>query len=85
MGILQTVLIVFLVYYALVLLGRILRPWLRAYARKKAEAYFGQAFGNQPSGEDTEPVGKVTVQQKPDRKPRSTEKVGEYIAYEEID
>ncbi len=85
MGILQTILIVILAYYALLLLARLLRPWIRAYAARKAESFFRKAYENAAGQEDSGPVGEVTVEKGPSKSRKPSAKVGEYIEFEEIE
>lgn len=85
MGILRTILFILLGYYALVLLGRLLRPWIQAYARRKAESLFREAYGNARPPEAEGPVGQVTVDKGPQQRSKTSQKVGEYIEYEEIE
>lgn len=87
MVLLQTILILILVYYALKLLLKWLAPKLLNYAVKKTNERFGQQFGNYT--DYTEPrnsrEGETTVSKKPPRKTNPSKKVGEYIDFEEID
>lgn len=86
MVLLQTILIVILVYYALKLLWTWLAPRLLNYAVKKTSERFGQQFGNnQGYGRTQEREGETSVFQKPPRKSNPSKKVGEYIDFEEID
>jgi len=86
MVLLQTILIVILVYYGLKLLGKWLAPKLLNYAVKKTNERFGQQFGNYQDFDRTqEREGETTVSQKPHRKSNPSKKVGEYIDFEEID
>lgn len=87
MTFLQTILIILLVYYLLKILARLLAPKILSYAAKKTEAHFRNTFGgfdtenSTDTGRDTEVFkNRKTVKNKPD-----SEKVGEYIDFEEID
>jgi len=86
MVLLQTILVLIVVYYAFKLLAKWLVPKFFNYAVKKARERFGQQFGGfqdfreQPSNE-----GGTTVSKKPFRKSNPLKKVGEYIDFEEID
>ena len=91
MGFLTTILIILVVYYGLVLLGRLLFPWIRAYAVKRTEKHFEEFFNR--SGmhqEPRQPEGAVTVENpnantaaKKNNSPKK--RVGEYIEFEEIE
>ncbi|SFR45987.1 protein of unknown function [Robiginitalea myxolifaciens] len=91
MGFLTTILIILLAYYGLVLLGRLLFPWIRAYAVRRTEKHFEEFFNR--SGmrqEPRQPEGSVTVEKpNPDmaseRNKTSKKRVGEYIEFEEIE
>jgi len=86
MGILRFLFFAILGYYLLMLLGRLLAPWLSRYAARKSEALFRKAFENarQTQGEP-DSVGEVTISQKPSRQEKSRKPVGEYIEFEEIE
>ncbi len=85
MGVLKTLFWIILGLYALRLLGRLLRPWLQAYARKKTEEMFRQAASRTQTEEPAPKTGEVTIDKKPSRRETSKNKVGEYIEYEEIE
>ncbi len=85
MGVLKTLFWIILGFYALKLLGRLLRPWLHAYARKKTEEMFRQAASRTQTEEPAPRAGEVTIDKKPSRRETSKNKVGEYIEYEEIE
>lgn len=86
MVLLQTILIVILVYYGLKLLLKWLAPKLLNYAVKKTSERFGQQFGtNQDFSDNNEREGETTIAKKPFRKSNPSKKVGEYIDFEEID
>lgn len=86
MVLLQTILLLVLVYYAVKLLLRWLAPKLLNYAVKKTNERFGQQFGNyQAPRNQGEEEGKTTIFTKPTRKSNPSKKVGEYIDFEEID
>ncbi len=86
MVLLQTILIVILVYYALKLLFKWLGPKLLQYAIKKTGERYGGTMGqtwDQNSHSARE--GETTVDRKPFRRSNPSKKVGEYIDFEEID
>nr|WP_299381916.1 DUF4834 family protein [Allomuricauda sp.] len=86
MVLLQTILLVVLVYYAVKLLLKWLAPRLLNYAVKKTEERFGQQFGTyQDYGTPTEKEGETTVFKQGNPKSNPSKKVGEYIDFEEID
>ncbi|UII75991.1 DUF4834 family protein [Flagellimonas sp. HMM57] len=86
MVLLQTILIVVLVYYTFKLLAKWLAPKLFSYAVKKTQERFGQQFGNyQDFGDAPNMNGETKISKKPFRKSNPSKKVGEYIDFEEID
>ncbi len=86
MVLLQTILIVILVYYGLKLLLKWLAPKLLNYAVKKTNERFGQQFGNTQDFDTAQPEeGETIISKKPFRKSNPSKKVGEYIDFEEID
>ncbi|SHG34040.1 DUF4834 family protein [Flagellimonas flava] len=86
MVLLQTILLVVLVYYAVKLLLRWLAPKLLNYAVKKTNERFGQQFGNyQDFSKQPDNEGETTIFSKTTRKSNPSKKVGEYIDFEEID
>ena len=86
MVVLQTILLLILVYYALKLLLKWLTPKLLSYAVKKTQERFGQQFGGyQDFRDEHRDEGETTIFEKPFRKSNPSKKVGEYIDFEEID
>ena len=86
MVLLQTILIVILVYYALKLLFKWLGPKLLQYALKKTGERFGGGMGHAwDQNAHSTREGETTVERKPIRRSNPSKKVGEYIDFEEID
>ena len=86
MVLLQTILVLILVYYGIKILLRWLAPRLLNYAVKKTTQRFGEQFGN--AQEYTSPrqqTGKTVVDRKTTPKSNPSKKVGEYIDFEEIE
>ena len=87
MAFLRTIFIIILVYYGLKILVRLFAPRILNYAAKKTESHFKQTFEgfpNQQSSEDEE-MGDVIINKKTSKKKNDSEKVGEYIDFEELD
>lgn len=87
MAFLRTILIILLVYYGLKILVRFFAPKILNYAAKKTESHFRQAFEgfeNQQTSRE-EKVGDVIINKKTSKKKDDSEKVGEYIDFEELD
>lgn len=87
MAFLRTILIILLVYYLLKILVRLFAPKILNYAAKKTEARFKDAFEGFTQGTNTseEKVGDVILNKKSTKKKDDSQKVGEYIDFEEID
>lgn len=87
MAFLKTILVILLVYYLLKILARMFAPKILNYAAKKTESHFRKTFeGFQPeSNQQEEQVGDVIINKKSAKKKGNSEKVGEYIDFEEID
>lgn len=88
MAFLKTVLIIIMVYYLFKILARMFAPKIISYAAKKTEAHFKERFGGfteQHQTQNEERVGDVIIEKKPPKKSRGSEKVGDYIDFEELD
>jgi hypothetical protein len=84
MAFLKTILIILLVYYLLKFLAKLFAPKILNYAAKKTESHFREAFDNQRPINQEEDEN-VIINKKPSRKKNDSEKVGEYIDFEELD
>ncbi len=90
MGLLKTVLIILLFYFGFKILARLFAPLLLRFVAKKAEQKFGDQFGgfknhaNQKQ-QQKEKEGETVIDKMPNQNKTSSDKVGEYIDYEEID
>ncbi|NNE77676.1 MAG: DUF4834 family protein [Pricia sp.] len=86
MAFLKTILIILLVYYLLKILAKMFAPKIFGYAARKTQEHFREKFGEfTPQNENQERVGDVIIDKKPPKKGSSSEKVGDYIDFEEID
>lgn len=87
MAFLKTILFILLGYYLLKILARWFAPKILSYAAKKTESHFKQAFEgfDQNKGSREEQVGDVIINKKSTKKKDDSEKVGEYIDFEELD
>ncbi len=87
MALLKTILIVLLVYYLFKILAKLFAPKIINYTAKKTEAHFKEQFDNfnRQHKASEERVGDVIIEKKPTKKNTSSEKVGDYIDFEEID
>lgn len=88
MAFLKTVLIIIMVYYLLKIVARLFAPKIINYAAKKTEAHFKEQFGDynlRSEAQTEERVGDVIIEKKQTKKKGTSEKVGDYIDFEEID
>ena len=87
MALLKTILIIGLIYYLFKILAKLFAPKIINYAAKKTEAHFKERFGDftQQQHRNEEKVSDVIIDKKPTRKKNTSEKVGDYIDFEEID
>lgn len=87
MALLKTILIIILVYYLFKILAKLFAPKIINYAAKKTEAHFKERFGdfaNSNAGHE-EQVDDIIIEKKTSKKTSTSEKVGDYIDFEEID
>ena len=82
-GVLNTILVIILIYYGLKFVGRFLVPIFFQKVVKKAEEKFRQQQGF--PNDDNSKEGETTIDKKPSQTKGSNKNVGEYIDYEEID
>lgn len=87
MGLLKTILIILLVYYLFKIVARWFAPKLFSYAAKKTEAHFQEKFGDfvNQNRNEKEQIGDVIIDKKTTKKGNNSQKVGEYIDFEEVD
>lgn len=87
MAFLKTILFILLGYYLLKILAKMFAPKIINYAAKKTESRFKEAFEgfNQAQGTKEEQVGDVIINKKSTKPKMDSEKVGEYIDFEEVD
>ncbi|MBT8280609.1 MAG: DUF4834 family protein [Muriicola sp.] len=87
MGFLKTLLIILLVYFLLRIVWRLLAPRLFKYAVKKTEDRFKEAFERaNPDYQSTQSRGNDLDKKSPgNQNKKSSEQVGEYIDFEEIE
>jgi hypothetical protein len=88
MGLLKTVLIILLFYFGFKILARLFTPLLIRFVAKKAEQKFG-GFKNQANQQQQQQQkkkeGETIIDKIPNQNKTSSDKVGEYIDYEELD
>jgi hypothetical protein len=87
MAFLKTLLFILLGYYLLKILARLFAPKILNYAAKRTEAHFRETFGGfeDTSSDEGQRVGDVIIEKKSTKKRSDSEKVGEYVDFEEID
>tara|TARA_B100001057_G_C22060260_1_gene648045 strand:+ start:51 stop:332 length:282 start_codon:yes stop_codon:yes gene_type:complete len=87
MGLLRTVLIILIVYYAFRFLARIFGPLLvkRVLGRMQEKAQNRYNQYNKQSDNTPTKEGETIIDKKPGSKNESNSSVGEYVDFEEID
>ncbi len=62
-------------------------PKIFGYAARKTEEHFKEKFGEfaQQNRDTEEQIGEVIIDKKPSKKSSSSNKVGDYIDFEEVD
>ena len=81
----KTVLIVLLVYNGVKIILKLVAPYIMKYFSKKLAARFGANFSNTASTNNAQKKeGEVTIEKVP-TKQKSSNTVGQYVDYEEID
>jgi hypothetical protein len=87
MAFLKTILFILLGYYLLKILAKMFAPRIINYAAKKTESHFKQAFEGftEAQSAQEEQVGDVIIKKKSTKRKMDSEKVGEYIDFEEVD
>ncbi|SKB31219.1 protein of unknown function [Salegentibacter holothuriorum] len=83
--VLQTILIILLVYFGFKLLIKWFGPLILKYFLRKMGKRFEQQFRQQQEPASKNKEGKVSIDKKPKNGRKSNKNVGEYIDYEEID
>ncbi len=86
MQLLRTILIILFVYYLFKVLSKLFAPVLMRYASKKMEKKFSDVFQqHQNQTKQTAKEGDISIDKKYKSTSKPTNKVGEYIDFEEID
>lgn len=86
MVVLQTILVLIIVYYGLKIILKWLAPRLLNYAVQKTEERFGQQFGRYHQGNPPQKEeGETSVHTRGNPRSNPSKKVGEYIDFEEIE
>ncbi|WP_224482938.1 DUF4834 family protein [Robertkochia aurantiaca] len=89
MQFLRTILIILLILFGLRILSRLFAPFLIKFASRKMEKEMEKRFGGNRarSGEETRKEGETVIDKGSVKRPdkNSSEKVGEYIDFEELD
>ena len=86
----KTILVILLIYYGLKILAKMFAPKIFGYAAKKTEEHFREKFGEFAQQRvDEERIGDVIIKKKSSKKNTSksdsSNTVGDYIDFEEID
>jgi hypothetical protein len=81
-GVLNTILIIMLVYYGLKFVGKYLMPFFLQKVMKNVEKKFNQQTGH---NQDISKEGETSIDRKPIGSKESNKDVGEYVDFEEVD
>ncbi len=84
-SVLQTILVVLLIYFGFKLFIKWFGPLILKYFLKKVGNKFQQQFNNAQSPSSTQKKENVVIDKNRPNSRKSNKKVGEYIDYEEID
>ncbi len=82
-GLVNTILIIGLIYFGVKILSRLFAPMLFKFVTRKAEERFGQQF-NAKNYETPKKEGEISIDKMPKQR-QSNKDVGDYVDYEEID
>ncbi len=82
-GVLNTILIIMLIYYGLKFVGKFLMPIFIQKVMQNVEKKFDQQQNNQVYDKSKE--GKTTIDKKPRPSKESNKDVGEYVDFEDVD
>ncbi len=86
-GLIRTILIIVMVWYAFKFLMRLLAPYLMKKMVEKADTNFRQQYEQQFGNTQNQyqNTNSTDTKSSSNGNPRSTKKIGEYIDYEEIE
>ncbi len=81
-GLIRTLAIFFMIYYALKIIGRYVFP---LFIKRTVSKMEDRMRAEQEAQEPPQKVGETTVDKKPTLRRKTTEDTGEYIDYEEVE
>jgi hypothetical protein len=85
-GFIRTVLIIFLIYYGLKLIGKIVFPmFFKRFVGKFEERVRNQQGQQNSTQKPNQKVGETVIDKKPGSSKESNNSVGEYVDYEEVE
>tara|TARA_B100000287_G_C20364801_1_gene675308 strand:- start:423 stop:683 length:261 start_codon:yes stop_codon:yes gene_type:complete len=85
MQFLRTILIIFLVYYCLKLIGRLIAPFLIKKMANKMQDRFNRKFMNHQNTCQEAEEGTITIQNSKAKNKSNSKDIGDYIDFEEIE
>lgn len=87
MGLIRTLAIILLVYFVLRIFSRWMAPKIFGYAARKAEERIRNMYGmnGEMASNSREAPGNVSVDKNSAKGKKDSDKVGEYIEFEEIE
>ena len=85
-GLFRTLLIIFMVYYGLKIIGRLVFPMVfKSFVGKFEERVRNQQQQQQQQPQTNEKIGETIIDKKPITPKESNKDVGDYVDYEEVD
>ena len=83
-GLFRTVMIIFMVYYGLKIIGKLVFPMIfKRFVGKFEERVRNQQQQQEP--QSNEQVGETTIDKKPNSAKESNKDVGDYVDYEDVE
>ena len=84
MGLIKTLLIVLFIYYAFKFFARLLAPFLMKKVANKMQQKAEEHFGNYQKKPEVR-EGETVIDKKPNNTRKTSDDVGDYVEFEEID
>ena len=84
-GLIRTILIILIVYYAFRFLARLFAPYLMKRMVSKMQEKAQQQYNQQKQNSTTVKDGETVIDRRPGTAKQGNDTVGEYVDFEEID
>ena len=85
MGLLRTILIILIIYYAFRFFARLFAPFLMKKMVSKMQEKAQQQYNQQRQSPKSTREGETIIDKKPNTQKKSNDSVGDYVDFEEID